>query len=1150
MKDLMNLTKTHGKRIYQHFHEHFREHKHHYGAGLFGSFALVKMIMLIIWLFHISTMSSSFAAYLDNGLIISEYIEGSSYNKAIEIYNGANHAIDLSEYKLVLYSNWSATPSASMTLPFAVLNPTDIYVVAHASADPAILGVADATNSTVINFNGDDAIALMRTDDSYVDIFWQIGFDPWTARTSGSVTTLDRTLVRKAMILTGDSTGNNSFDPAIEWNSYPTNTFSHLWTHTIDANPPIPTINLANGQISPTVSLTGKFNVTFSEPIDTWSFTCSDIALIGSAPWKTCINLYEIAPNNGTVFEIVTTATNDWVITLTLPAWGVTDLVGNPNSGVTSVINDTITIDRSSLRLAAWSIIIVTANANPDFFEFLVQHTIPSGTTMYFTDNAWNWDNTRRATEGNIIFTSTADIAVGTIVSIQWADTATPTILQAWLGTVSKTGDFNLSTSGDPILVYQWDYTNTPTPIFVHGFWFWSANPWIVSWSPTANNSYLPAALSLWTNSINYDTSHRNTQYLCTNRAMLSSTFTTDIHNKSNWTGNNISDISWNYPPISCDFDTTKPQVEISLASSQTNPTTSFTEKFLITFSEPINTSTFTCSDIGLVGTAWTKTCTAIEEIAPYDWTTFEATVTVTNVWIVRAEIEPDKITDIAGNPNDFFTWSNNSITITTAPTYQDDLLLYLPLDSDTDDHSGNGNHGINHGAVSATWQVNWAYDLSGNAYISVPQSSTLSTALTNGDFTISFWWAFPTNTDVAVISQSPWGGPVPKWMFAVQNRWQNIGYYSWGDDSIERQLAKYAFTPHTDLQYYTLVKNGDDFFLYHNAVQVAHSTEGPIPLADLGMDFEIGRAESNFYYNNILDEVAIRWRALSSSEIAGLYNWGSGLSLLPAPITYTLTYAAGSNGSLSWTLIQTINEGEDGTSIEALPDEGYRFVQRSDNNTDNPRIDTNVISDISVTAQFEEIEDEDDDEWKNYLTVDRCPEGDLSPSYYDKSCEALISHSAPLVIKKLYTWSLALTRKKLALLIDIFAQKSLPEYLTLATQDTCSFVDIHWLSEKDQTAIANVCANKLMWRMQDGKQKKERFEPYALVSYEEAATVLSRLLYGDTYNIPLDSNDMRYEWHIEHIRPLGLLTQNQVTINDIINALVYIQKHPILFER
>ena len=85
---------------------------------------------------------------------------------------------------------------------------------------------------------------------------------------------------------------------------------------------------------------------------------------------------------------------------------------------------------------------------------------------------------------------------------------------------------------------------------------------------------------------------------------------------------------------------------------------------------------------------------------------------------------------------------------------------------------------------------------------------------------------------------------------------------------------------------------------------------------------------------------------------------------------------------------------------------------------------------------------------------------------------------------------------------------------------------------------------------MQDGIQKKERFEPYAIVSYEEAATVFSRLLYGNTYNIPLDSNDIRYEQHVEHIRPLGLLTQDQVTINDIINALIYIQKHPILFER
>jgi hypothetical protein len=69
---------------------------------------------------------------------------------------------------------------------------------------------------------------------------------------------------------------------------------------------------------------------------------------------------------------------------------------------------------------------------------------------------------------------------------------------------------------------------------------------------------------------------------------MLSSTFVTDIHNKINWAGNDIS--TGSYLPISCIFDATQPEVEISLASSQTSPSTSFTGKFLITFSEAINT--------------------------------------------------------------------------------------------------------------------------------------------------------------------------------------------------------------------------------------------------------------------------------------------------------------------------------------------------------------------------------------------------------------------------------------------------------------------------------------------------------------------------------------------------------------------------------
>ncbi|MGE0077819.1 MAG: LamG-like jellyroll fold domain-containing protein [Bacteroidales bacterium] len=73
-------------------------------------------------------------------------------------------------------------------------------------------------------------------------------------------------------------------------------------------------------------------------------------------------------------------------------------------------------------------------------------------------------------------------------------------------------------------------------------------------------------------------------------------------------------------------------------------------------------------------------------------------------------------------------------------------------------------------------------------------------------------------------------------------------------------------------------------------------------------------------------------------------------------PITFTLSYSAGEHGSISGITPQTVNYGTDGTSIEAIPDQGYRFVNWSDSSTDNPRTDKNVTNNISVTANFEAI--------------------------------------------------------------------------------------------------------------------------------------------------------------------------------------------------
>lgn len=69
---------------------------------------------------------------------------------------------------------------------------------------------------------------------------------------------------------------------------------------------------------------------------------------------------------------------------------------------------------------------------------------------------------------------------------------------------------------------------------------------------------------------------------------------------------------------------------------------------------------------------------------------------------------------------------------------------------------------------------------------------------------------------------------------------------------------------------------------------------------------------------------------------------------------TYQLVYLAGENGSIVGESQQTVDHGADGAPVEAIPDEGYHFVEWSDGVTDNPRQDVNITSDLEVSAIFE----------------------------------------------------------------------------------------------------------------------------------------------------------------------------------------------------
>lgn len=72
-----------------------------------------------------------------------------------------------------------------------------------------------------------------------------------------------------------------------------------------------------------------------------------------------------------------------------------------------------------------------------------------------------------------------------------------------------------------------------------------------------------------------------------------------------------------------------------------------------------------------------------------------------------------------------------------------------------------------------------------------------------------------------------------------------------------------------------------------------------------------------------------------------------------PGTDMFTLTYTAGLHGSIVGDTSQVVESGSDGTAVYAAPASGYVFDAWSDASTQNPRTDTNVLANKSVTASF-----------------------------------------------------------------------------------------------------------------------------------------------------------------------------------------------------
>ncbi len=217
------------------------------------------MKKLLLSIFAASVTFASFGQCTD--LMISEYIEGSHNNKALEIYNPTNAPINLSNYRIARYNNGSTAPQFEALA--GTLAPADVLVIVLDKQNPTGTGVdtivfdalramADTFMSTVypgpMYFNGNDAVSLEKTNGTYVDLIGVIGQDPgvaWTADTAAGFTsalggrwwTANKTLIRKPTVKSGITTNPTYFNPAAEWDTLVTNTFNFLGWHSCECTP-------------------------------------------------------------------------------------------------------------------------------------------------------------------------------------------------------------------------------------------------------------------------------------------------------------------------------------------------------------------------------------------------------------------------------------------------------------------------------------------------------------------------------------------------------------------------------------------------------------------------------------------------------------------------------------------------------------------------------------------------------------------------------------------------------------------------------------------------------------------------------------------------------------------------------------------------
>jgi hypothetical protein len=183
-------------------------------------------------------------------VFISEYIEGSvGNNKALEIYNGDDVAVDLNDLALWRISNAGSWYEylflfSDYSTEFDMtLDPGEVFAICNGGSDVEISSVSDMVGTALCYHNGNDALGVAYRSISGADTTWTlidaIGEESASTPSNWDVAGVvgagaDHTLIRKTSVTQGNtnwtsSAGTDEFDS--EWIVLDDGTFNYLGSH-------------------------------------------------------------------------------------------------------------------------------------------------------------------------------------------------------------------------------------------------------------------------------------------------------------------------------------------------------------------------------------------------------------------------------------------------------------------------------------------------------------------------------------------------------------------------------------------------------------------------------------------------------------------------------------------------------------------------------------------------------------------------------------------------------------------------------------------------------------------------------------------------------------------------------------------------------